>query len=698
MMITTPFFHVMGYSGFLSSLFHGIPFVAPPNGPISSDLIVDLMDAVKPTAALLAPSILEEMSHSDRALDRLSRLKQVHFGGAPLSAKIGDRLCEVTKLICVMGSSEVGFVQSLEPDKPEDWKYYEWNPEAGIDMQLVGGDIYELVIKKSPGPGHHGVFHTFPDISEYRTKDTFIQHPTKPNKWIYHGRVDDIIVFSNGEKLNPVTMEKVIEGHPLVSSAIIAGQGRFQSSLIVEPNWDAWSEQRSDSDLINEIWATVQHANETGPAYGRVLKSKIAVVPRGRTFTVTAKGSVQRQHVYKDFAGQIEAAYRTSGEEDIISDKLPDTADIVGTKVYVRKLVSTILGRNLEETEDFYAAGLDSLQTTEISRILQGAIRSKFPDRNSRAITPQKLYVHPTIEQLSSFVSQIMSGEENRISPFTDEAARARRLDSLLRKYTEGFTQRKVEVPAHPSNAHTVLLTGSTGSMGGYLLDGLLNDPHNVKIYCLNRAADAGDRQKKSFLDKGLLWDQARERRTEFVQASFGAEQFGLENNKYEELLRSVDTIIHNAWKVDFNHSVATFEHVHIEGVRRFIDFSLQSAHCAHFHFVSSVSTTGAWKPEHGPFVPEVPVDNPAVVLAQGYGESKYVAERICAIASQRTGVPTTVLRVGQVGGPTLEKGVWNRQEWLPTIIATSKALGKIPTDLGSTEVDWIPVVSNLRF
>lgn len=95
-----------------------------------------------------------------------------------------------------------------------------------------------------------------------------------------------------------------------------------------------------------------------------------------------------------------------------------------------------------------------------------------------------------------------------------------------------------------------------------------------------------------------------------------------------------------------------------------------------------------------GGLIPEVPMEDIAVVLPQGYGESKHIAERICLEASQRSHVPTSVYRVGQIAGLTTARGQWNPQEWLPTIIATSKAMGKIPDRLGSTAVDWVPVVS----
>jgi thioester reductase-like protein len=266
-------------------------------------------------------------------------------------------------------------------------------------------------------------------------------------------------------------------------------------------------------------------------------------------------------------------------------------------------------------------------------------------------------------------------------------------IESLVTNYTADLPVRELDVQ-NISNAHTVILTGSTGSLGTYILVALLRDSTTAKVYCLNRSGDAESQQKEGFVVKGLAWDADREEKVEFLQASFGAEKFGLEDGKYEEMLCTVDTIIHNAWKVDFNHSVSSFESTHIRGVRRFANFSLQSAHHAHIHFISSVAAVGSWNHLYGSTIAEEVLENANVTLAQGYGESKNVGERICSTASRRARVPTTIHRVGQVGGPTLEKGAWNRQEWLPTIIATSKSTGRIPDDLGRSIYNWIPVVS----
>lgn len=329
--------------------------------------------------------------------------------------------------------------------------------------------------------------------------------------------------------------------------------------------------------------------------------------------------------------------------------------------------------------------------TMQLARVFQRDICTRNPEVKPNTITPQTIYANPTVEQLARVLYSILKGESEAGTP------RAEKIQKLVARYTADLpAYQKVYPQSLPKSPSIIILTGSTGSLGSYLLYDLLKTPSVSKIYCMNRS-DAEIRQKKSFNEKGLNVDAEEwANKVEFLHASFGEPQLGLKEDKYEDLLDSVDTIVHNAWKVDFNHSVDSFEEIHIRGVRHFVDFSLKSRCRAHIHFVSSISAVGAWTSEMGPLVPEMPFEDSSVVLEQGYGESKHVAERICFEASRTSQVPTTIYRVGQVAGPTRSSGQWNRQEWLPTLVATSIAIRKIPNKLGSMEVDWIPVVSGI--
>ena len=76
-----------------------------------------------------------------------------------------------------------------------------------------------------------------------------------------------------------------------------------------------------------------------------------------------------------------------------------------------------------------------------------------------------------------------------------------------------------------------------------------------------------------------------------------------------------------------------------------------------------------------------------------GYGRAKVVAEYVLSEASRVSGVRTVICRVGQVAGPTGEKGGWSQREWLPSLLASSVTMGVLPRSLGpANDVCWMPV------
>ena len=85
--------------------------------------------------------------------------------------------------------------------------------------------------------------------------------------------------------------------------------------------------------------------------------------------------------------------------------------------------------------------------------------------------------------------------------------------------------------------------------------------------------------------------------------------------------------MLHNAWRVDFNLSLASFES-HVSGVRNIVEFCASQTCPAKLLFTSSVSVAHRWDVASGP-VPEEPLANPEVATYNGYGASKYVAEQV---------------------------------------------------------------------
>jgi len=245
------------------------------------------------------------------------------------------------------------------------------------------------------------------------------------------------------------------------------------------------------------------------------------------------------------------------------------------------------------------------------------------------------------------------------------------------------------------SKGRVLIITGSTGSMGNYLLNHFLQESTFDKIYCLNRSEDAYGRQSKSHPLRGLHANFYTDK-VEFWKAEFDKDDdLGLGKNRYNQLLIETTHILHNAWPVDFNRKVASFTSS-IRGTKNLINLAYKTIHHCTFFFVSSMSTAANWGRYSGLLdrVPEIPLGDWRLAR-MGYGQSKLIVEKMLEDVSQVEGMNVIICRVGQVAGPVLNKsfGMWNKQEWLPSLIASSIEMGFIPKTLGPIDqVDWIPV------
>ena len=178
----------------------------------------------------------------------------------------------------------------------------------------------------------------------------------------------------------------------------------------------------------------------------------------------------------------------------------------------------------------------------------------------------------------------------------------------------------------------------------------------------------------------------------EFIHANYGESQLGIPDVQFNELASTVDIIIHTAWKVDFNHSLEPFEPVHIQGVRNLIDGGIHSSHHPHIVLFSSISSVEDWKSVHqDESVSEKPISSHRVTQKMGYGELKHISECILNFASEKVSV--SIVRVGQIAGPILVAGAWNRDEWFPLLVKMSQSLGYLPSY--TLDADWIAVDSS---
>jgi thioester reductase-like protein len=687
-LVTSPFFHAMGVLMITRSIFCLGPLVLlPPQRPPNAQLVLDVLELTRPWSAFFPPSLLEELSTTSRGIDAMAKLTYIIFGGAPLASAVGEKLSQYTTVVSFMGSTEGWAIPTFFPVNRNDFNCHEWTPDSGIKMDPQGDGLYEMVITRAGQPEIQAAFFNFPEIDEWRTKDLFEKHPVAPNLWTYKCRKDDVIVLNNGEKVNPVTFEKTMESEPLVKAALVTGATHFQTALLIEPNWDLLDIGEDTAGLIDRLWPIIERANADCPTHARVWRSRVAIASKGRPFIRAPKGSVLRRATTQNYQPVIDALYlNQDSTEHVELLKFPE--DIQGVRRQLRQAMKRTgmgLPNNASGDADIFSFGVDSLQVLALSSLLSHS----FSRSKTDAISTRVIYSHPTIDSLAAY---LLAGGDDHNADATNSTGREEAMAAMVERYTRDLPTSSVLEPAVTPDRHTVILTGSTGSLGNYVLQELISSPVVARVFCFNRSAAAATRQRHSFVSRG---HEANFAKVNFLHTDLGQDRFGLSEEVYTSLLDSVDIFIHNAWPVNFNQDLESYETVHVAGVRRCVDFSRACQHRAKIVFMSSVAGIGNWLAKNpiNKEVPEKMLYDHSLPLPQGYGESKHVAELILDAAATRSGIPVTIVRAGQLAGPSDGRSEWNRKEWLPSLVMTSMAMGLLPDRLGNQNaVDWVPM------
>jgi thioester reductase-like protein/acyl carrier protein len=556
----------------------------------------------------------------------------------------------------------------------------------GIQWRAFGEDTYEQVFirQNKEHPGVQGCFYVFPELDEYSTKDLYRPHPTLPDHWTYVGRADDIIVFSTGEKLNPTTIEGAVIGHPRVLGAQVVGAGQFHAALLIEPAQYPANEQEKQR-FLDEVWPVIEKVNEETVAHGRILRDYVFLSDPARPFPRAGKGTIQRAMATKLYADDIRGIFDSSSDTNGVPaagvelDFSSETALADG----IRDLVcQTLKLPALSVDDDFFTVGVDSLQVLQLARVLSASVKETIEARS--------IYSYPTIAKLGSFINSLAGSTSNGTAVTNTEAETLALCSALVEKYTQNLPSPTTDKPLPAATNQTIIITGTTGALGCYLLDLALADQDIRKIICFNRTSDARERQIAASNARGLSTDFPPSR-VEFLTVGLSSSAtFDLPEEIATRLASTVDRIIHNAWSVDFNQFIASFE-PHLRGVRNLIDFAAAATKRIPITFVSSVSTVEQW-PE-SELIPEQPLSDFTHASQMGYGQSKLAASLILDAAATVSSVPRNIVRVGQVAGPRAEQGQWNPREWLPTLIQSSVFLGLLPSELGVLgNLGWAPV------
>ncbi|PRP76018.1 hypothetical protein PROFUN_01734 [Planoprotostelium fungivorum] len=676
-----PHYHIGGVGiSFGYAVVRGCPIILPTGiWPPRVDQIAKLIKTFSPDVSLMSPLHMEHLLPLIRKDDTLSdvlRPRLLTGGGAALPHAVATELRDMgIRVIGNYGATEaIGMMASV---RMEDGRtsypamaFCHHKPHHFI--RVDGGEEMELVVSKECPTLVPEMANT-PD-GDYIIGDLFIRDernaPDGRPLYIYTGRKDDTLVHSTGEKTSALSMEQNIQSHCDVTVRVsVLGQDKSHTCAVVEiMNVD----DRDENEIRSAVLRAVESANKLAPSHSRIYEDMVYVLEKGRSLPSTDKGNPMRKAVLKQYEREIEDLYYNFESGKCHHDM---TSHSRVREVLHDKVCRALRLQRVEGDRDFFSLGLDSLGAMSITNLISHRI--------DPSISSNCIYEYPTLDGLSDHVWRVKMGEKEKERDIYSEARN--KLEDMIQEF--GILQRDNRGDP-PKTARVVALTGTSGSLGIFVLKSLLEDPTVRQVRILFRNGEKGreaihrsllDSWSSRLLPLSVLERNIREGRVIPAAARLNGDGFGLSDVEYAKWTEQVTDIFLCGWKMDWNLPLSSYSSP-LKTVSHSLQMMCRGAPKRLVYFSSNGSVTN-----YGGQVPEKVVEDVRVAGGNGYCLSKWLAENLIHTVSRSFSLHCIVCRIGQIAG-----SVWNTTEHIPLIIKGAEFSGKMPD--GYSRVDYIPV------
>lgn len=271
---------------------------------------------------LLAPALRRMVGRS--VLDKLGgRLRVAVCGGAPLAHDVARELLALgLPIIQGYGLTEASPVVSsntLSDNHPESVG----PPLPGTEIRI--GEQDELLVR-SPGVmlGYwNNTKATHQSIDPQGWLHTGDRAHLQEGHILITGRIKEIIVLANGEKIPPEEMEAAIAADSLFDQVLIIGEGKPYLSALIALNPEHWADLAHRFEIDPDQEESLKHPGvleyalqqidrhtREFPGYARIRQAALTLehwTPENNLATATLK--VRRQKVMQRYSGAISALY-----------------------------------------------------------------------------------------------------------------------------------------------------------------------------------------------------------------------------------------------------------------------------------------------------------------------------------------------------------------------------------------------------
>ena len=239
-----------------------------------------------------------------------------------------------------------------------------------------------------------------------------------------------------------------------------------------------------------------------------------------------------------------------------------------------------------------------------------------------------------------------------------------------------------------------IFITGVTGYLGSFLLHRFLSNYKQSTMYCLVTADSLshGMKRIKDILKSYNLWNLEFEKRIVVCVGNLTKPKFGLQS--YPEIVKKIDIIVHCAAAVNFVKSYDALKQANVFGT---VEIIRMAAYKPLKHTpIIYISTDGVFPLSRSGtrVILESDIfDKNISSLADGYCQSKCVAELLMIQARDELNLNISIVRPGQICGDSIT-GVYNKNHEVMRVIHAAIIMKSAPLDNRLVDITPVDIVA----
>nr|VFK30975.1 MAG: amino acid adenylation domain-containing protein/thioester reductase domain-containing protein [Candidatus Kentron sp. MB] len=655
--------------------------LARPEGEKDTAYQVRLIRQQKITVAYFVSSVLG-IFVEEPGLGTRASLRRIFVGGETVPFPLKQRFFQCMSdcdLVEIYGATET-IVVSSRLCRPSDPSH-----RFSITRPIPGLPIHILDKQRKPVPaGEVGELHVGGEFlvrgylnHSALTAEKFIPNPfdkSRSNR-LYatgdlarhlpdgdielRGRVDHQVKV-RGLRIELGEIEEVLNRHPAIKQAIVLVREDIPGDKRLIAYITGYPSQKCEIPIVPELRRFVR---EKLPAY---MVPSTFVVPD--KLPLTPNGKIDRQSLPVP-----DRPARPVLTQAFVASHTPVEAKLA--EVWERVLNIRPIGLH----DDFFQSGGDSLL----------AIRLLFEVRHAFGID---LPLRTLLEGESTVAGMVAALDTYRHSKEATSVEGMTVKELLSDAVLEPTIRAVLDPVGSASQPRAILVTGTTGFLGAFLLDQLLQQT-KARIHCLVRGCNTpaqGKRKIVNNLKRYLLYPDSSDARIIPVIGDLSKPLLGLHERQFQQLAREIDLIYHAATFLNLAYPYTTLRDTNVRGTREILRLASQIK-SKPIHFVSSPAVFKSTGYFNKPSIREEdPIEDCAVVYG-GYAQSKWVEEQLLEIARSR-GMPINIYRPGSISGHS-KTGASNTDQVMERLLKSFVEQGCAPQmdiTFDFTPVDYV--------